>query len=319
MDIEEIKRILRAEMAMEKERVRAANLMKKVEVIKEPSDEPKFVDDKLEMNDEPLEKEEDDFEPEDDDFEPIDGDELADMCFKLDEIKMLTEIGLPPPSQISESEKNTQYDKAEKLLVKIGGKKGHHVKKGNVNNIVILDNLMNLIRVYMGILKPKKDQTGGRYKQNRRNAYKIGSGGEYGNLVIHLPSLFNLVLEAYKDGKKVFEKEIDQDTIDLLTKRFNGSKNYSELSKNVFSKLNRKSEIPAHRSSMKYSIAPKNEDNKLEQEDKLLNRLGTLCGYLHDGYNSKEIENEFIEIIDQLYDKGVVDNIQRYELMKKYL
>ena len=45
----------------------------------------------------------------------------------------------------------------------------------------------------------------GIYSQRKRNAYKIGQGGSYGNLMIDLPRLLILLrLTAYKDGQKVW-------------------------------------------------------------------------------------------------------------------
>ena len=51
--------------------------------------------------------------------------------------------------------------------------------------------------------------------------------------------------------KKVCEKQVDFDTLDLLTKRFDSKKKYSPLSKMVFGELNRVSDIPIHRTSDK--------------------------------------------------------------------
>ena len=51
---------------------------------------------------------------------------------------------------------------------------------------------------------------------------------------------------------KVYEKQVDFDTLDLLTKRFNSKKKYSPLSNMVFDDLNRISDIPIHRTSNKY-------------------------------------------------------------------
>ena len=43
---------------------------------------------------------------------------------------------------------------------------------------------------------------------------------------IDVPNLFGqLKLIAGKDGKKVYEKQVDFDTLDLLTKRFNSKNN----------------------------------------------------------------------------------------------
>ncbi|CAH3016502.1 unnamed protein product, partial [Porites evermanni] len=71
------------------------------------------------------------------------------------------------------------------------------------------------------------------YTQKKRNAYKINpQTGVYGNVNIDVPKLYGqLKLIAHKDGKKVYEKQVDFDTHDLLTKRFNSKKKYSPLSK----------------------------------------------------------------------------------------
>ena len=68
-----------------------------------------------------------------------------------------------------------------------------------------------------------------------------------------MPKLYGqLKLIAHKDGKKVYEKQVYIDTLDLLTNSFNSKKKYSPLSKMVFDELNRISDIPIHRTSNKY-------------------------------------------------------------------
>ena len=52
--------------------------------------------------------------------------------------------------------------------------------------------------------------------------------GVYGNVIIDVPKVNGqLNLIAYKHGKKVYDKQVDFDTIDLLilTRRFNSEKN----------------------------------------------------------------------------------------------
>ena len=63
------------------------------------------------------------------------------------------------------------------------------------------------------------------YTQKKRNAYKIDPVRHiYGGLVIDLPKLYSLLkVIAYKDGQKVYDKQVDFDTLDLLTKRFNSN------------------------------------------------------------------------------------------------
>ena len=67
----------------------------------------------------------------------------------------------------------------------------------------------------------------GKYKQPKRNAYKINNNS-YGGLMINMPKLMNeMVVEARKGGQIVYEDEADKSLIDLLTKRFNPKRAYS--------------------------------------------------------------------------------------------
>ena len=71
----------------------------------------------------------------------------------------------------------------------------------------------------------KKQTASGIYTQPKRNAYKISQKGQYGGLVIDLPKLYgHLKVVAHKNGQKVYDKQADFDTLDLLTKRFNSKK-----------------------------------------------------------------------------------------------
>ena len=93
----------------------------------------------------------------------------------------------------------------------------------------------------------------GIYTQKKRNAYKVNKNGKYGNLIIDLPKLFGqLKVIVHMNNKKIYDKQADFDTIDLLTKRFNSKKKYSDLSKMIFNELNTLSQIPIHRTSNKY-------------------------------------------------------------------
>ena len=70
------------------------------------------------------------------------------------------------------------------------------------------------------------------YTQPKRNAYKINQHGQYGGLMIDIPKLMGqLRLVATKDNQKVLDKKVDFVTIDLLTKRFNSKKKYSDEAK----------------------------------------------------------------------------------------
>lgn len=141
---------------------------------------------------------------------------------------------------------------------------------------------------------------------------------------------------------------VDGDTIDLLTKRFNGSKNYSELSKEVFNELNQLSEIPKHRSSMKFSYVDSrmdtvdddldedtydglDEDTYVDDLDEdaydddlgmgareLLNRMESLAKDIQSGYYSTNIQREFLDTLEQLYGRNIITETQMRQLEEKY-
>ena len=147
----------------------------------------------------------------------------------------------------------------------LGRKKAHlsttkTATKRNKDEIAVYDKGIETIRKYrqrIGILEEgtKTLKVGkGIYTHKKRNAYKINPNtGGYGNLMIGVPKLYvQLKLIAHKDGKKVYDKQVDFDTLDLLTKRFNSKKKYSPLTRMVFDDLNRISDIQIHRTSNTY-------------------------------------------------------------------
>ena len=156
-------------------------------------------------------------------------------------------------------------DKSGEINKGLGRKKAHlnttkTARKRNKDEIAEYDEGIETIRKYrqtIGILEEgrKTLKVGkGIYTQKKRNAYKINpQTGVYGNVNIDVPKNYGqLKLIAHKDGKKVYEKQVYIDTLDLLTKRFNSKKKYLPLSKMVFDELNRISDIPIHRTSNKY-------------------------------------------------------------------
>ena len=158
-----------------------------------------------------------------------------------------------------------------------------------------------------------------RYNQPKRNAYKISQKGQYGGLVIDLPKLQGqLKVIAHKNGQKVYDKQADFDTLDLLTKRFNSKKNYSELARSVFSDLNRLSKIPIHRTSKKYSKLGSGVVYYNNPQD-LLSRLELLGGSMSAGNNSSDVREEFVKIVHRLNKLNVIDNKQVNDLIKEYL
>ena len=216
--------------------------------------------------------------------------------------------------------------KSADLAKKIGGKKGQ--KKTSQEDEKSYDIELQTLKKYRetitDLLASFKyipiPQTGdGIYTRKKRNAYKISQNGQYGGLVIDLPKLQGqLKVIAHKNGQKVYDKQADFDTLDLLTKRFNSKKNYSELARSVFSDLNRLSKIPIHRTSKKYSKLGSGVVYFSNPQD-LLSRLELLGGSMSAGNNSSYVREEFVKIVHRLNKLNVIDNKQVHDLVKEYL
>ena len=204
----------------------------------------------------------------------------------------------------------------------IGRKKGQ--KKTSSEDKQSYDIELQTMKKYRGtindLIASFKYKSGkGIYTQKKRNAYKISQKGQYGGLVIDLPKLYgHLKVVAHKNGQKVYDKQADFDTLDLLTKRFNSKKKYSELARSVFNDLNRLSEIPIHRTSKKYSKLGSGVVYYNNPED-LLSRLELLGGSMSAGNNSSDVREEFAKIVHMLNKLKVINNKQMNDIMKEYL
>ena len=253
-----------------------------------------------------------------------------DTGFDKDEIQKLMKYGLYTPSDVLKAsidgslDIDEYYNNLGKQLNKLGVKKGN-LSKGqwktkNKDKIDELTKDIKLIQKYRNRIKiiPEGKKTiGTGHTQPKRNACKISSGGKYGNLIIDVPKLMGqLHLVARKDSNKVLDKKVDFDTIDLLTKRFNSKKKYSNLSKMIFNEMNKLSEIPIHRSSKKYSkigsgIIYYNDVNDL------IDRMELLGGSIMAGNDG--VKNEFSEIVHKLFQLGKIDNGKLNDLLKVYV
>ena len=246
--------------------------------------------------------------------------------FNENEKKILINYNFPKPSELltlSNSDLNELKIKSANLAKKIGPKIQH--SKTNEEKELYQIKIAALKKYREAIndvfsLEEYKEKTGtGIYTQKKRNAYKISQKGQYGGLVIDLPKLQGqLKVIAHKNGKKVYDKQADFDTLDLLTKRFNSKKNYSELARSVFSDLNRLSKIPIHRTSKKYSKLGSGVVYYNNPKD-LLSRLELLGGSMSAGNNSSDVREEFVKIVHRLNKLNVIDNKQVNDLIKEYL
>ena len=256
-----------------------------------------------------------------------------DIGFSNEEIKKLMNRNLPPPSIILKSHLDNTINLNEFIkelgekTKELGRKKGtlskKSSKKNNKEKISDLSDEIALLQKYkkrIDIIEEGAKTVGtGIYTQKKRNAYKISQNGQYGGLVIDLPKLYgHLKVVAHKNGQKVYDKQADFDTLDLLTKRFNNKKKYSELARSVFNDLNRLSEIPIHRTSKKYSKLGSGVVYYNNPQD-LLSRLELLGGSMSAGNDSNDVREEFVNIAHMLNKLKVINNKQMNGIIKNYL
>ena len=255
--------------------------------------------------------------------------------FIADELQIIQKYNLPIPGDVLLATIEKRHyapqisDQSGDINQKLGLKKGQLMttkknRKKNAAEIAEYDKEIATIQKYRDridlVKKGMATLTVGKgiYTQKKRNAYKINPNtGVYGNISIDIPKLYGqLNLIAHKDGKKVYDKQVDFDTLDLLTKRFNSKKKYSPLSKMVFDDLNRISDIPIHRTSNKYKKIGSGIVYYNNPAD-LLDRLQLLGGSILAGNNG--VKNEFSKIAHTLNHLGVLNNTQLNSLLKEYV
>ena len=255
-----------------------------------------------------------------------------DAGFDIDEIQKLMQYDLAPPSSVLQASMQGDIDIKDydanigKMLKKLGIKKGP-LSKGqgktkNKDKIDKIDEDIKLLEKYRGRIKiipegMKTIKKGSGYTQPKRNAYKISSSGKYSGLMIDIPKLMGqLRLVATKDKRKVMDKKVDFDTIDLLTKRFNSKKKYSDIAKMVFDELNQLSEIPIHKSSKKFKKLGSGVVYFNDAND-LIDRMELLGGSILAGNNG--VKEEFSQIAHKLNQLGLINNKQLIDLLQQYI
>ena len=255
-----------------------------------------------------------------------------DKGFNSDEVKTFMYYDLPPPSDLLKLVKKGDVDFDEfnrtlgKTLQDLGRQKGtlSKSKKTRDSNKEQIDELTHQIKTIqkyrnrIAIIPEGLETMGsGIYTQKKRNAYKIDRNGQYGGLIIDLPKLYgHLKVIAHKNGQKVYDKQADFDTLDLLTKRFNSKKKYSDLSKIIFDELNQISGIPIHQTSSKFKKIGQGVIYYNNPND-LLDRMELLGGSILAGNDG--VKKEFTQIAHTLNKIGVINNNQLNDLIKEYI
>ena len=201
--------------------------------------------------------------------------------FDKDDKIILKNFKLPKPSELMgmadgnlEAIKQASLAHAKEVSKKISGKKRHMTslkkkavtipqkdiddlesftreKKSLSTYANTIDDVLNLRKYYM---KPKQGSGIRKYKQPKRNAYKI-SDSAYGDLSVDVPRLKNeMKLNVFRGGKLIYHADADKSLVDLLTKRFNPRSSYSLNAVKIFNDLNLLANLPRHPSSGKSKL-----------------------------------------------------------------
>ena len=257
-----------------------------------------------------------------------------DGGFSSDEMQTLIAYNLYAPSDVFKAVNDQKLDwdnyskQITQLLKQIGREKGGlskgpKAKEKNVEKIEQLTNEIKTIQKYQKRISliPEGLKTvgsGGRYKQPKRNAYKIQDGG-YGGLVIDLPKLFNeMKLNVFRGGKLLYQSDADRSLINLLTKRYNPKTKYSMNAVRIFNDLNTLANMPKHRSSGKSRMVGSSV-TYYNNANELADRMKILIGSIAAGNNSPVIRNDLSQINDELLRINAIDRSLHEKFFQKYL
>ena len=236
---------------------------------------------------------------------------VPNNLFSAEDLSFIKSIGLPEPNALlglsgEDLAEITHVTKKErkKISDKITGvknKKGltptqkdeevKQLEKQRDRETPIFDNYLTTITMVQAIPKYTKKKGSGirKYKQPKRNAYKI-SDSSFGNLSVDVPKLKNeMKLNVFRGGKIVYHADVDKSLVDLLTKRFNPKRSYSLNAVKIFNDLNLLANLPKHPSSGKSKLLGSgvvyyNDPNELAE------RMKILVGAIAAGNNSPVIK-----------------------------
>ena len=275
-----------------------------------------------------------------------------DKNFTPDELQRLMDYQLYAPSDVMKAVMDKVLDWKEydirlgKQLQDLGRKKGQlsRSKKAKEENAFAIEDLTSDIKLLQKyrtrvklldegqpLLSPTFTGTGAgssrKYKQPARNAYKIDSvSGQYGGLVINVPRLLNeMVVEAVKGGKIIYEQPADKSLVDLLTKKYRGPRNaYSSKAIQIFQDITRLANMPKHRSSGKSKLlevpAPRRGGQiYYTSPEDLMKRLTLLTGTRIAGNTNISLRNEMWEILDHLLKNEKISKKLYDAYIQKYL
>ena len=254
--------------------------------------------------------------------------------FEENELKFIKDAGLIEPNELLKLDKgkltflkNNVKARRDALSGEIGAfKRKKDPKQSDFmkhqNNLEVRDILNRYLQTIANVsdvsLYVKKGTGIRKYKQPKRNAYKI-SDSSYGNLSVDVPRLMNeMKLNVFRGGKIIYQADADKSLVDLLTKRFNPRRSYSMNAVKIFNDLNLLANLPKHPSSGKSKLLGSgvvyyNDPNELAE------RMKILVGSMAAGNNSPVIKNDLAMINDEFLRIGAIDKQIHEKFYKKYI
>ena len=254
--------------------------------------------------------------------------------FEKDELKFIEDAGLIEPNDLLKldqaklnfleknvrAKRNAISDEIGAFKRKKDPKQSDYTKNESNEKVQKILNryLKTIANVSNVSLYVKKGSGIRKYKQPKRNAYKI-SGSAYGNLSVDVPKLKNeMKLNVFRGGKLIYHADADKSLVDLLTKRFNPRRSYSLNAVKIFNDLNLLANLPRHPSSGKSKLLGSgvvyyNDPNELAE------RMKILVGSMAAGNNSPVIKNDLAMINDEFLRIGAIDQTTHEKFYKKYL
>ena len=254
--------------------------------------------------------------------------------FEENELKFIKDEGLIEPNELLKLDKgklsflkNNVKARRDALSGEIGAfKRKKDPKESDFmkhqNNLEVRDILNRYLQTIANVsdvpLYVKKGSGIRKYKQPKRNAYKI-SDSSYGNLSVDVPRLMNeMKLNVFRGGKIIYQADADKSLFDLLTKRFNPRKKYSLNAVKIFNDLNLLANLPRHPSSGKSKLLGSgvvyyNDPNELAE------RMKILVGSMAAGNNSPVIKNDLAMINDEFLKIGAINKQIHEKFYKKYI
>ena len=259
--------------------------------------------------------------------------------FGGDELKFIKDEGLIEPNELLKLEKgklifleNNVKARRNALSSEIGAFKRKKDKTEsdftkNQSNLEVRDILNRYLKTIEKVsdvpLYTKKGsgaQGAGirKYKQPKRNAYKI-SDSSFGNLSVDVPKLKNeMKLNVFRGGKLIYRADADKSLVDLLTKRFNPRSSYSLNAVKIFNDLNLLANLPRHPSSGKSKLLGSGVVF-YKDPNELAERMKILVGAMAAGNNSPVIKNDLSMINDEFLKIGAIDQTIHEKFYKKYI